>query len=115
MAELLDVVALPDLPSAAASRFHGEWMPQAEALLDKGADCLILVFPAADHTHTAWRLAAVQALAREHAPARVNAVTGGSAQAVAAAQAYLEAAQGITGQYLPLDIAGAGPVVEVAA
>ena len=72
---------------------------------------LALIFPPADHTHRGWRLAAVQALARESAPLRVNAIAGGSDPAIVAARAYLEQAQGVTGQYLPLDDAGAGPVV----
>ena len=80
-------------------------------MLDDGSQCLTLVFAEADHTHRGWRLAAVQILAREHAPARVNALAGGNAAAIAAALAYLGAADGVTGQYLPLDDAGAGPVV----
>lgn len=108
---VLEVQPLPDLPSAAAALFHLDFLPSAAALLDNGAQCLTLVFTAADHTHRGWRLAAVQTLAREHAPGRVNALAGGNAAAVAAALAYLGAADGVTGQYLPLDDAGAGPVV----
>lgn len=107
----LEVQPLPDLPSAAAAAFHRDFLPRAAALLQGGAPCLTLVFAAADHTHRGWRLAAVQTLAREHTPARVNAIAGGGAPAIAAAQAYLEAADGVTGQYLPLDDAGAGLVV----
>ena len=77
--------------------------PQGEAL--------VLIFLPADHTHRGWRLAAVQALAREYAPFRVNAIASGSEPAIASARAYLERAQGFTGQYLPLDDAGAGLVV----
>ena len=108
---VLEVQPLPDLPSAAAAAFHLEYLPRAAALLGDGAQCLTLVFAAADHTHRGWRLAAVQALAREHAPARVNAIAGASAPAIAAALAYLDAADGVTGQYLPLDDLGAGLVV----
>ncbi len=107
----LEVQGLPDLPSAAAAVFNRDFLPRAAALLDSGALCLTLVFTAADHTHRGWRLAAVQALAREHAPARVNALAGGNAAAITAVLAYLGAADGVTGQYLPLDDAGAGPVV----
>ena len=107
----LQVPPLPDLPSAAAATFHRDFLPRAEELLVGGARCLTLVFAAADHTHRIWRLAAVQSLAREHAPVRVNAIAGGGAAAVATALAYLEAAGGVTGQYLPLDDAGAGTVV----
>lgn len=112
---VLEVTSLPGVPSAAAAAFHDLWLPRARTLLGDGAKCLTLAFAAADYTHSAWRLAAVQSLAREHAPARVNAIAGGSPAAIAAARAYLEAAEGLTGQYLPLDDAGAGPVVEVAA
>ena len=76
----------------------------------KGED-LVLIFPPADHTHRAWRLAVVQGLAREHAPARVNALAGGNTATVAAALAYLASADGVTGQCIPLADLGAGPVV----
>ena len=107
----LEVQPLPDLPSAAAATFHREFQPQAQALLKNGEPVLTLLFRAADHTHRGWRLAAVQALAREHAPARVNALAGGKDSSIAAGLAYLEAAEGVTGQYLLLDDAGAEPVV----
>ena len=70
-----------------------------------------MVFAPADHTHRAWRLAVVQGLARELAPRRVNALASRDEAAIAASLAYLESAEGLTGQYLPLDDAGAGPVV----
>ena len=108
---VLEVQSLPDLPSAAAAAIHLDYLPRAAALLEAGAQCLTLQFPAGDYTQRGWRLAAVQALAREHAPARVNAITGGDAAAQAAALAYLIAADGVTGQYLQLDDAGAGPVI----
>ena len=72
---------------------------------------LTLIFPPADHTHRGWRLAAVQSLAREFAPIRVNAVTSDSEAAIAAALAFLGSAEGITGQLLELDDTGAGEVV----
>lgn len=103
----LDVTGLPGLPSAAAAAFHGEW--QARVLAEQAAgEGLVLVFPAADHTHATWRLAAVQMLAREAAPQRINAVASDDPAAIAAALAYLTGADGVTGQYLPLDSAGAG-------
>ena len=61
--------------------------------------------------HRGWRLAAVQGLAREHAPLRVNALASDDELAIAAAHAYLASADGVTGQYLPLDSHGAGEVV----
>lgn len=107
----LEVEPLPGLPSEASATFHREFLPRANALLAGGTQCLTLLFAAADHTHRVWRLAAVQALARERAPARVNALMGGSVAAIAAARVYLEAADGVTGQCIPLADLGAGPVV----
>ena len=107
----LEINGLPDLPSAAAAAFHRDWLDLAKAATDD----LTLVFPPADHTHTGWRLAAVQSLAREHAPLRVNAIASDDPAAIAGALAYLAAAEGVTGQYLPLDSAGAGAVVMPAA
>ena len=109
----IDVTGLPDLPSAAAAAFHRDWLGRAQASLE--GDNLTLVFAPADHTHNGWRLAAVQMLAREHAPRRVNAVASDDPAGIAAALDYLGAAGGITGQYLPLDSAGAGAVVSTAA
>lgn len=99
---------LPDAPLAAASAFHARHLPLIASGLATASDGLVILFPAADHTHTAWRLAAVQGLAREQAPKRVNAVAGTGGPAIAAAVAYLEQADGVTGQYLPTDPAGAG-------
>ena len=112
---LLEVSGLPDLASAAAAVFHRDYLPKAQQMLGEGVACLIIAFDEADYTHAGWRLAAVQALARENAPARVNAISGGTAAARAAAIDYLTAGAGITGQYLPLDDAGAGVVVSSAA
>ncbi|MFN3516254.1 MAG: Rossmann fold domain-containing protein [Novosphingobium sp.] len=108
----LDVTGLPDRPSAAAAVFHGEWLDRVQAGLAAGED-LLLVFPPADHTHATWRLAAVQVLAREAAPLRINAVASDDPFAIEAAQAYLADSSGVTGQYLPLDSAGAGDPLRV--
>ncbi|MEQ1541583.1 MAG: Rossmann fold domain-containing protein [Novosphingobium sp.] len=109
----LDVSGLPDDPLAAAARFYAT---VATILVPAATEeDIVVVFPAADHTHRAWRLAAVQSLARSHAPARVNAVAGGDAPAITAALAFLKGAQGLTGQYLQLDGTGAAPVVTSAA
>lgn len=101
----LDVTGLADLPSAASAAFHGTWLPRVQAMLAAGED-LVLVFPAADHTHAGWRLAAVQVLAREAAPLRVNALAGDDPAGIASALDYLAAAGGVTGQLFPLDGAG---------
>ena len=107
----LEVQPLPDLPSEAAAVFHRDFLPQAKTILASGAPTLTLLFSEADHTHRIWRLAAVQSLARENVPSRVNALAGGAAASIAVGLAYLEGANGVTGQYLPLDDAGAGLMV----
>ena len=99
---------LPADPLAAAAMFHGDLAPGLAAATQD----LLLVFPPADHTHRGWRLAAVQMLARAAAPRRVNAVASASEPAIASAAHYLEQAPGLTGQYLPLDDAGAGAVLQ---
>jgi len=106
-----DVGTLPGDAVAAAARFHLRVLPEVvDALADAADDCT-LVFPPADHSHRAWRLAMVQGLARAHAPLRVNAVEGDDAAAIEAALAYLDSAHGVTGQLLPLDAAGAGGAI----
>jgi hypothetical protein len=48
-------------------------------------------------------LAAVQELAREAAPKRVNGIAGDDPRAIAETLVYLAAAPGITGQLLAVD------------
>lgn len=98
----LAIHGLPCAPLDAAAVFHGQWLPIVRERLDQGQD-LVLLFAAGDHSHRGWRLAAVQELAREHAPMRINALAGGNAAAVAASLDYLGAAPGVTGQYLVLE------------
>jgi hypothetical protein len=107
---LLRVGPLPEEPLAAAGWFHAEVLPRVRAALVAGGD-LVLVFGPADHTHRDWRIGAVRGLAREHAPARVNAVASGDEVAIAATVRYLDRAPGVTGQLLPLDGTGAGAVL----
>ena len=104
---VLAVEGLPPEPLAASADFHARVLPQA---LGAQADVL-LAFAPADYTHRAWRLAAVQGLARVAVPYRVNAVASDDPAAIAAAQAFLAQAAGVTGQLLPLDSQGAGAVV----
>ncbi|RVU07115.1 hypothetical protein EOE18_03965 [Novosphingobium umbonatum] len=104
---VLHVAPLPEDALGAAASFHAEFLAQAMAAQED----LLLVFSSADHTHRAWRLAAVEGLARAKAPLRVNAVAGDGEASVAAAAAYLAQAQGVTGQLLPLDSQGAGEVL----
>ncbi len=107
--KLQRIAGLPNTALAAAAAFHADWLPGLTA--DTSGEDLALIFPPADHTHRGWRLAAVQGLARELAPRRVNALAASDEAAIAAALAYLAGADGLTGQYLPLDDAGAGIVV----
>lgn len=105
--EVVRIAGLPDDPLEAASAFHADQVGR----LRGAASDLLLVFPAADHTHLGWRLAAVQMLARAQAPLRINAVAGGTEAAITAAAAYLAEAPGLTGQLISLDDAGAGAVI----
>jgi hypothetical protein len=99
------VEGLPQAPLDAAAAFHGTWLPLLNPT-PVGED-LLLVFPPADNTHRSWRVAAVQELAREATPLRVNGVAIASEAAISSAMSYLAKAPGVTGQYWLLDAAGA--------
>ena len=101
------VEALPGDPLDAAAAFHARDLPEIRRLAGDAGESLVLVFAPADHTHRGWRLAAVQSLARELAPQRVNGVAGYDAPAIDAAMDWIGAAPGVTGQYWPLDATGA--------
>ena len=94
---VVHVAGLPAAPLDAAEAFHAEPLAQARQALAE-ADGLALVFAPAEHG--AWRLAAVQALAREAAPKRVNAVAGADEAAIGRALDFLTDASGVTGQIL---------------
>lgn len=104
--QLVRIEGLPDDPLSAAARFHADVVPTLPVDGD-----VLLVFPPADHPHRGWREAAVGALGRAFAPRRINAVASGNPAGIASALAYLANAAGLTGQYLPLDDAGAGAVL----
>lgn len=97
--QVIDAAGLPDSPLGAGAEFHAKIVPLARAALSEGLD-IVIVFAPADHSHEAWRLAAVQGLAREGAPARVNAIAG---EADADVVRYLANAPGVTGQLLHVD------------
>ena len=99
---VLRIEGLPETPLDAAAAFFAEHVPAARVAL-ADASLLVLAFPAAGHEHRGWRLAAVQELAREAAPRRVNALAGGDDAAIAHAVAYLAAAPGVSGQLLAVD------------
>ncbi len=104
---LLRVGPLPQAALDAAAVFHGDVLPNVRAQLSAGADQLVLVFDPADHSHRGWRLAAVQDLARQYAPVRVNALESDDEAAIGAAAQYCADAPGLTGQLLVLDGKGA--------
>lgn len=97
------VGVLPDDALAAAAEFYARVLPH---IAPGPEEHLILAFSPADDSHRAWRLAAVQGLARRHAPLRVNGFESADQTALAAASAYLDSAPGVTGQFWPLDAAG---------
>ena len=94
----VEVEGLPDDPLAAAGLFHQNWLDPIERALDGGQD-VIVTLASADHTHGEWRKAAAAMLARKHTPRRINLVAG-DGEVLAAIEAYLAAAPGVTGQYL---------------
>lgn len=99
-------------PLKASAAFHSGIVPRVRESSDP---CVTLVFTAASHEHTGWRRAAIAMLARAMVPQRINALSAVDDTAIASAIAYLEAAPGLTGQYLPLDGAGADDVIGSAA
>ena len=107
---LLRVGRLPEAALAAAAEFHARVLPEVLASLATpgSGEGLVLLFPPADYTHRAWRVAVLRDLAREHAPIRVNGVASDDEAAIAATLQYLANAPGVTGQYWPLDGQGAG-------
>ncbi len=90
---------LPDSPLDAAAAFHARILPEAR---HAAGNDLVLLFDAADHTHQHWRRAAVEELAREATPCRVNGVQGGAGSDVATMCDYLHGAPGVTGQLFAL-------------
>jgi hypothetical protein len=99
---VLRVEGLPDGALDAAAAFHADWLSQAREAL-RESDALAVLFARAPYDHRGWRLAAVQDLAREAAPKRVNGVAGDDDQALAKTAAWLAQAPGITGQLLAVD------------
>nr|WP_166180825.1 hypothetical protein [Altererythrobacter segetis] len=99
---VLRIEGLPESALDAAARFHREWLDKAREALGT-SEALALVFSAAAYDHRGWRLAAVQDLAREAAPKRVNGIAGRDEQAMATTIDWLAQAPGITGQLLVVD------------
>ncbi|WP_120716098.1 Rossmann fold domain-containing protein [Tsuneonella amylolytica] len=103
---LVEARGLADGALDASAEFLTRIVPDLRAAI--ADDDVCIAFDPADHTHAGWRRSAIQSLAREAAPARVNGVASGDRTAVAAALSYLDRAPGVTGQYLVLDGQGAG-------
>ena len=111
---VLAMFDLPDGPLDAAAHFLAEQVPMARELLDgtaqlpgpglpKDLEALAFIFPSAAKDHHGWRVAAIQALAREATPKRVNGVVGDDLEAIAEVTDWLANAPGITGQLLAVD------------
>ncbi len=95
------VEGLPENPLDAAAHFLTRQLPSIRRdCEDRPELALAITFEPAGHEHKAWRLAAIQSLARELSPARVNGVVGEDPAAIRQAVAYLEDAPGVTGQLL---------------
>lgn len=99
--ELFRVGPLPDGAIEAAAEFHSVVSPKL--IPPRAGKDLVLLFSPAPYDHRAWRLAAIQNLARAAAPRRVNAIAGDDERAIAETLAFLEAAPGVTGQLLAVD------------
>ncbi len=98
---VVEISGLPASPVDAATSFYQGFAKEVRGLMAR--DDVTVVFPAASHSHQAWRLAAIQELAREAAPKRVNGVVGRDGAAVAEVVKYLHDAPGVTGQILEVD------------
>lgn len=101
---LIEARGLPPHPLDAAAAFHQSYVPALRALAGDAKDAIV-VFDPADYTHDGWRLAAIQELAREAAPARVNGVVAPveAANALAQTAQFCHASPGITGQIFTVD------------
>ena len=98
---LVRAAGLPAAPLDAAAHFHAHIVPAVRAELGDAA-LIVVAFEPADHTHRGWRLAAIQELAREAAPHRVNGIVASPEDREEADEtiAFLHNAPGVTGQLL---------------
>jgi hypothetical protein len=109
------IESLPDSALDAAAAFHARYVGEIRAALADGAESVVVRLPDAPQDHRGWRHGVVQDLARMASPARVNALEGGSTDAIAAAWGWLAHAPGVTGQLFKLDGQGAGNPAHCAA
>ena len=94
-----------DDPIDAADEFYAE-----DVLRDcpEGTELIFFYFDPAGYEHHAWRLAAIQSMARRLAPVRVNGIVGRNPDEIAKTREFLETAPGVTGQLLTVDSTSAG-------
>jgi hypothetical protein len=97
----VDAKGLPESPVDAAAQFYARIAPAVRKAMAESSD-LAIVFDPADHSHSAWRLAAIQELAREAVPCRVNGVVAQLSNLEGTAQAlqFVHDNPGVTGQLL---------------
>ena len=96
---LYEVSDLPEGGIAASAEFYSQHMNAAQAALD-GFDALAILLPPAGSDHADWRCAVARDLARAHAPARVNVVSGPVGKERETLLNYLSDAKAVTGHYL---------------
>ena len=98
---IYEVSDLPESGIAASAAFYTDHLEAVRALIGSGdSESLAVILPAAGPDHSDWRLALARALARAHAPARVNVIGGNSESEIAALLEFLAGAKGVTGHYL---------------
>lgn len=98
-------------PADDAAHFYATLVPMARAFLsgekpasDAGLvgelEAIAFVFRFGGKSHEGWQRAAIQTLAREAAPRRVNGVVGDGLEATDEVTDWLARAPGVTGQLL---------------
>jgi hypothetical protein len=98
---IIPIEDLTEAPLDAAADFCAIHLPEIRHNVRASpASNLVIVFAAAGPEHRAWRLAAIQELAREFAPIRVNGVAGNGKFERDEAIFFLNGAAGVTGQIL---------------
>ncbi|WP_340589397.1 Rossmann fold domain-containing protein [Erythrobacter alti] len=95
--DVVEARGLPAAPLDAAAEFAARYFP-----ILRGYGSCMVILDHADHTHDSWRKAAIEELAREAAPGRINAVVGSESGAIAQVLKYLDDAPGVTGQIFTL-------------
>lgn len=88
-------------PVAEAAEFYRSHIAPIQQLAEEH-DCVTVIFGGSDKARTVWRRAAIESLAREQAPKRINGISGGQQDRIMATSRYLASAHGITGQVLLL-------------